>query len=472
MTNRQQQHYDAKVAGTVPSVPESLGDSNVGEDAPPATGECVDDSNVERIADAQRLPGSLKGAAPARGKGKSGQKQPGRRPRKPGPPNPFGELLASAVAPLLANDVDGKLQAAAVADELIDRYPKRFLGMKRKSLCKAVQRYCAEWREQHGRPPVRLRRSSPVEKPRRRGKRRPLTLRQDHVPGREAQVDFTDCSGLGVTINGKRYDHELFTFRLSYSKWTYVEVAAAETTSALLKGLQKALRELGGTPEVVRSDNGGNAIHEGKPTRPYRDFLNHYGLKVTLINPGCPWENGVAERTNGVVKTAIDQALRIRGHRDFKRNWDYVAFVRKLVVRINRRSEVVQKLAEERDFLRAMPPQPAPEHVVLMRRVQNTSFIEVYRCRYSVPAKALGEMVTVRLYADHLEVYRYNRRPLTRWLRLHGKGQVVADPRHLINDVGRQFPIVRWRQFPMVLSRDRSGAVCQFSQSGLLEKSD
>ena len=414
----------------------------VGEDAPPATGECVDDSNVERIADAQRLPRSLKRAAPARGKGKSGQKQPGRRPRKPGPPNPFAGLLASEVDPLLEADVDGKLQASAVADELIDRYPDRFAGIERKSLCKAMQRYFSEWRRQRGKVPAHRRRASRVEEPPRRGKVPRFTLRQDHLPGREARIDFTSCNSLGVTIKGKHYAHKLFLFGLSHSGWIYAEIAAAETGTALIQGLQSAMWDLGGVPEVVRSDNSSTLIHDGKATRPYRDVLAHYGLKVSLTNRGSPWENGGAERGNGLLKTGIDQALRIRGSRDFKSERAYTSFVRKLVNRHNRKLQVQDKLAAERDHLRPLPTKRVPDHVVLMRRVQSTSCIEVGTCRYSVPSRALGEMVTLHLYPDLLKVYRYNGKQLTKWKRLHGRNQVVADPRHLIVNVLR-----KWRGF-------------------------
>ena len=62
-------------------------------------------------------------------------------------------------------------------------------------------------------------------------------------------MDFTHCSGLGVTIGGEPFRHLLFHLVLSHSGWSYAEVCFGETFAALVKGLQGALWELGGVPE-------------------------------------------------------------------------------------------------------------------------------------------------------------------------------------------------------------------------------
>ena len=89
---------------------------------------------------------------------------------------------------------------------------------------------------------------------------------------------------------------------LSHSGWRYAEVVAGETFLALQQGLQNALWELGGVPQVVRSDNTSALTHEMKRSRgralndAYAELLDHYGLCSTLINAGESHENGVAEQ--------------------------------------------------------------------------------------------------------------------------------------------------------------------------------
>ena len=154
---------------------------------------------------------------------------------------------------------------------------------------------------------------------------------QVHPPGREAQFDFTHCGELKVTIAGQSYPHLLFQLILSHSGWRYAEVAAGETFLALQQGLQNALWTLGGVPEVVRSDNTSAATHELRSSRSralndnYAALLDHYGLRSTRINRGQSHENGVAEHAHYRLKDAIDQALILRGSRDFDTAADYAS---------------------------------------------------------------------------------------------------------------------------------------------------
>ena len=225
----------------------------------------------------------------------------------------------------------------------------------------------------------------PFDKLRRRALNGPdqeVYFPQEHPPGREAQIDFTHCNSLGVTVGGRPYRHRLFQLVLSHSGWRYAEVATGETFLALQQGLQNALWELGGAPRVIRSDNTSAATHEMRRSRgralngSYAELLDHYGLESTLINAGESHENGVAEQAHYRLKDAIDQALMLRGSRDFNSLEEYAGFVRKVVDRRNRL--VMGKLEEERPHLRPLPPAPVPEYVNHRARVRKWSTIQPF----------------------------------------------------------------------------------------------
>ena len=116
---------------------------------------------------------------------------------------------------------------------------------------------------------------------------------QVHPPGREAQLDFTDAGELRVTIAGQPFPHRFFEFILSHSGWRFVDLAFGETYEALQKGLQGALWDLGGVPQVVRTDNLSAATHELRETKGrtlnqrYAALVEHYGLQATRTNPIC-----------------------------------------------------------------------------------------------------------------------------------------------------------------------------------------
>ncbi len=79
---------------------------------------------------------------------------------------------------------------------------------------------------------------------------------------------------------------------------------------ALKQGVQNALWELRGVPQVIRSDNTSALTHEMKrsrgraPNDAYAELLDHYGLRLTRINSGEPHENGVAEQAHYRLKAA------------------------------------------------------------------------------------------------------------------------------------------------------------------------
>ena len=259
-------------------------------------------------------------------------------------PDPFAAVWAKEVEPLLRSDVEGALKATTILGWLDERHPARFSV----SQLRTLQRRLRDWRALSGPD-------------------REVFFEQEHPPGREAQVDFTHCGELGVTTCGEPFGHLLFHFVLSHSGWRYVDVAYGETFAALVKGMQGALWELGGVPEVLRTDNLSAATHELKGSggralnERYAAVLAHYGLRSTRTNPRSSHENGAAEQGHHRLKGALGQALILRGSRDFRSVEAYISFVRQVADKRNRL--VWAKLEHERRCLRPLPPAPVPEYV-------------------------------------------------------------------------------------------------------------
>ena len=232
--------------------------------------------------------------------------------------DPFSEVWNDEVVPLLKSDKARKLQAKSVLNELRRRHP----GEYPKSLLRTLQRRMRDWRALHG-------------------SAKEVVFPQQHPPGREAAFDFTHADELGVTIAGDNFDHLLFTMKASCGKWMYAEVAFGETWEAMCRGLQNAMWEASGVFQIWRHDNLSAATQELKRsagrtlTKRYQDLLDHYNAKSTRIKPGKAWENGVAEKANHLLKTALDQELRLRGHRDFATVGAYTDFVREVVAAHN-----------------------------------------------------------------------------------------------------------------------------------------
>ena len=332
-------------------------------------------------------------------------------------PDPFDGVWEEEILPLLRGEAAGRLRATTIIEWLEEKFPGRFSA----SQLRTLQRRLQDWRALNG----------PDQE---------VYFPQEHPPGREAQLDFTRGNSLGVTIGGRRYRHLLFQLVLSHSGWRYAEVVAGETFLALKQGLQNALWELGGAPRVIRSDNTSALTHEIKRSRGralndnYAELLDHYGLESTLINSGESHENGVAEQAHYRLKDALDQALMLRGSRDFDSAESYTGFVGKVVERRNR---LVQgKLEEERPLLQCLPPAPVPEYVNHQARVRKWSTIQAAGRTYTVPSRLIGKEVQIRLYAERLEVY-YKGHLVERMERVRGEREANVNYRHVIGSPGR-----------------------------------
>ncbi len=361
--------------------------------------------------------------------------------------DPFEGVWDEEIVPLLVRDGDRILQATTLLELLDGRYPGRFGAGQLRTL----QRRIRDWRAVAG-------------------PGREVYFEQTHPPGREAQLDFTHGTELGVRIAGEGFDHLLFEFVLCFSGWRWVCLAFGETFEALVEGLQGALWELGGVPEIARSDNLSAATHELKRSggralnERFAGVLAHYGLRSTRIHPGRSHENGVVEQAHHRLKSALAQALVIRGSRDFETVEQYVAFVQAVVDRLNRPS--LTRLAEEREHLRPLPAARVPSYTVYRVKVRKWSTIRISNKTYSVPSRLRGHEVEVRQYANEIEVL-YQGQCVERMPRLRGGREHRIDYRHVIWSLVRKpgaFARYRYREelFPTPVFREAYDALCRF----------
>ncbi|MEZ4317121.1 MAG: hypothetical protein R3F61_06445 [Myxococcota bacterium] len=156
---------------------------------------------------------------------------------------------------------------------------------------------------------------------------------------------------------------------------------------------------------VLRHDNLSAATRElkrsgGRGLTTLRRDAQHYSARSSTIRPGKA-ENGIAEKGNDLLKTALDQATASRPS-GFESVEMYVAFVRDVVAEHN--NEHDEAIEAEREVLGPLPPIRLPTYTVVEVKVRRWSTISVER-NCSVPSRLIGHAVKVHLYADRLEVF-------------------------------------------------------------------
>ncbi len=267
-----------------------------------------------------------------------------------------------------------------------------------------------------------------------KGPAREVMFPQEHRPGEAAQSDFTSMNDLGVTIGGERFDHLFFHFMLPFSNWETGGICFSESFEALISGFQSAVWELGRVPKVHRTDNLSAATHEladGKRAfnERYVGALSHYGMSPDRNTPGRGHENGDVEQSHYRLKRAVEQALLLRGSRDFEDRAAYERLLREIVSGRNRgRSE---KLSEELAMMRELPLARLEDYRRVTPILSRFSTIRVADNVYSLPSRLMGERVEVRLYAERIEV-RYANEIVAEMERLRGKRGADINYRHII----------------------------------------
>jgi hypothetical protein len=333
--------------------------------------------------------------------------------------NPFAEVWDSEVVPLLKQSPT--LMAVTLLRKLQDDHPDQFAD----GLLRTLQRHVRQWRAEEGPP-------------------KEVFFPQEHAPGHRGLSDFTTMGELCITIAGVAFVHLLYHFVLAFSRWEHVEVVeGGETFEALSMGLQNALWQAGGTPREHRSDSLSaafkNLTEEEDFTARYTALLDHYGLVGTRNNRGLSHENGSVESSHRYLKEALEQALLLRGHRDFDDRAAYEAFVRETVMRRNRRNAAAFRV--EREQLCPLPVRRTTDFVEDEARVTRCGTFTVRGILYSAPSRLIGHRLKVRLYSDRLEGYLSGARVLTvaRGTRApgHSRGRVI-DYRHFIDSLKRK----------------------------------
>jgi len=262
---------------------------------------------------------------------------------------------------------------------------------------------------------------------------------QVHHPGDVMALDFVVMNSLGVTVEGRRFDHMLFHAVFTYSNWEYVHLCHSESFEALSTGLQDALHRAGGVPRRIRSDSLSAAVNNLSSDKEfasqYRSLLSHYGVQGHRINVRKPHENGDVESSHGHMKTSVDQALRLRGSRDFTSVQELMAFIEEVVARRNASRAVAFR--EECVALGPLPSQRLSTFTVVRLTVKPDCILRIKRNAYSVSSKYIGLKVDMRIQQDHLELW-YRNECLERMPRLFGNGKEAIDFRHVIDSLVRK----------------------------------
>jgi len=231
---------------------------------------------------------------------------------------------------------------------------------------------------------------------------RQVIERFETLPGRQAQVDWGECGT--ILVGGERKRLYVFVLVLGYSRMTFARFTTSMKQPVLLACLREAFERLG-VPKELLVDNMKTAVDRhalGENVRfnsGFLDFCEHYGSLPVACPPYWPRAKGKVEAGVKYLKDSFLTGRAFTTLEDLNAQldaWlDHVANVRD---HGTTKERPIDRYAREVQALRPAAAIPRFDtRELLIRKVQSDSHVRFAGCAYSVPPRAVGRMVHVRV---------------------------------------------------------------------------
>jgi len=307
-----------------------------------------------------------------------------------------GEIAPVAIerarANTLLSDHEKKL------GELLTRYPDI-------SITRLLQELC---RDGYRGGYTTLRRRVQQLRPRRR---HGFVERFETAPGAQAQMDYSVYE-IDFTHEGPRRVN-LFSYVLGYSRRQYLRFVESQDMERTLREHIRAFEHLGGVAATCLYDNMKVVVARFEDDEPiyntrFLAFATHYGFRPVACRPRRAQTKGKVERPFRYVETNLlnGRTFRSLEHLNEVTAW-WLAEVADVRVHATTKQRPIDRHAEERPHLIALPPTPYEVAEMVYRSVDAEGYVSHSQNRYSVPWDKThpGMVLPVKITEDELVIY-------------------------------------------------------------------
>lgn len=255
------------------------------------------------------------------------------------------------------------------------------------------------------------------------------TMHLNHKPGEVMQVDWAgDTAAVIDTDTGEIIPAYVFVATLPYSGYSYVEAFFSMNQESWTTAHVNAYKYFGGVTRIIQCDNLKTGVQKhGKDevvlNKSYQELAEHYGTAILPARVRAPKDKAAVEGTVGIISTFILAALRNRQFLSLlelnEAIWDRLEMFNHKPFQ-KREGGRASSFAEERPFLRPLPPRPFELAIWKVATVGPNYHISVERMNYSVPFEYIKQKVDVRLTRATVEVF-YGGNRICSHPRLYGR---------------------------------------------------
>lgn len=263
---------------------------------------------------------------------------------------------------------------------------------------------------------------------------REVFLPLSHPPG-EAQVDFGFAD---VWLAGELTKVALFVMTLPYSDAVYMQAFPRECTEAFLEGHRRAFDFVGGVPARISYDNSKIAVgritgsRERTVTREFLRLKSYFLFDDHFCLVRRPNEKGHVERLLDFARrNFLVPVPRVSSLEDL--NLALTESCRSDLERTVRGKPAtkVERLKEERRFLRPLPAQAFEPHRIVTAHANSLSLVRFDRNDYSVPTEFAHRQITVVATIEEVRLV-FEDRLVARHRRCWRKQQSLFNPVHYL----------------------------------------
>jgi transposase len=257
--------------------------------------------------------------------------------------------------------------------------------------------------------------------------------RTGYRPGQVLQLDWLELPTRPKIAGRERRVYALLG-TLPYSGAQSAHFSFDMTAESFLEGHTRIFDWLGGVPKECVYDNLRTVVarRSGDEVRWNPRFLHlrgHYAFHATACTPATPREKGAVEGGVRHVKTGFWPARRIVSLQDLDEQYaDWRDRVCNARVHSTGRFVVAERLGEERQALRALPPLRFDYAYARSSRVPLDGYLRYRQSFYRAPEALVHERVELR--ADRDTVWIAHRgTEVARYLRSYEPGSWLPTPR-------------------------------------------
>jgi hypothetical protein len=233
-----------------------------------------------------------------------------------------------------------------------------------------------------------------------------------HRPGEALLLDWGKLRDVVDPVSGKKKALWAFVGVLGYSRFMMVRLVWTNETQLTLATIESMLREIGGVPGRITSDNPKCFALEASRYEPllnpaFERMASHYGLRIECLPPADPQKKGKVERPMPYVRRLYEaHGDAWHGIEESQAYLDRkLALANERVHGTTRMKPIEQLLQIEAAHLKPLPALAYEPEEVSDGKVRRDGHVRFDSKYYSLDEKFIGKEVLVLASSSQVSIY-------------------------------------------------------------------